>query len=737
MEELEEDHIDINELEANLYAKIHHDAPEMVIQFTTDEIQKQQKLINVQPSRVVTNKTVVNNTSTGPKSNQPIKGGRYWIGGNKSGGPQPHKSTNSNTTTKNRVNPFSIPNKKETISSNQSIISTPIITADYRPKPFTPYTSLLSHVTEVKNSEQIHSVQNPDLPGQNAAAETTVTKVKQLKVNRKKEKHRPNPFNRLNEAKMKKVQKLDMKRKHANNAKVSLKAKSEQQQIINLDSSAEDSDNDDVICIPVTPPPLVCIESSGDEDENISEPEDDSPSDDFIGQRDRSRISQSSDGALGELCDDELDLICATVDGAIKDASRQSNNISTTEEIGNVPDQNVDNVVFVTPTKNLPTNANKAYEVPENSFAAVDVYESESSDFPESIYEKGKRTQRKNVTGIDAVFGAAAAAAVDTSDSDDEIQINTQNRSKRMRKRKSSGSNKGSDYLTCTDDDEMISPLHNDSDGEAYVDILKNTSTPHIKRGEAINNAKMDMSKLKTATKRKKINKISEPQSDDEFLSMLSCIVHDSKDNDDEVTPTQNESIESIEARDIVEHVLNKAGKSNTSTPTNVIMDGKSKQNWVVTDEVRQENDDVSNSNNNQDVTNLKITDEGKCNEWVVIDQVGKTDLFENNIDEFLNENNKDKSQSVVIAQQQSTSKNDSTSSVNRSAELVSVEKSKPSKNEDKRDNISVRGCSLVVDPEIGWNDEMKCFYNKSWGGENHSLKLIQRTMPSKYHFSI
>lgn len=54
---------------------------------------------------------------------------------------------------------------------------------------------------------------------------------------------------------------------------------------------------------------------------------------------------------------------------------------------------------------------------------------------------------------------------------------------------------------------------------------------------------------------------------------------------------------------------------------------------------------------------------------------------------------------------------------------------------EPRTDNINedcVQGLSVSVDPEIGWNDEMKRFYRNSWGGENFNVTISQRPMTSK-----
>ncbi|KAG4077506.1 hypothetical protein HA402_002933 [Bradysia odoriphaga] len=50
--------------------------------------------------------------------------------------------------------------------------------------------------------------------------------------------------------------------------------------------------------------------------------------------------------------------------------------------------------------------------------------------------------------------------------------------------------------------------------------------------------------------------------------------------------------------------------------------------------------------------------------------------------------------------------------------------------NVDKDDNNGVRSERLVIHPEMGWNNEMKAFYNDSWGGETHNVMAIRKQMP-------
>lgn len=52
--------------------------------------------------------------------------------------------------------------------------------------------------------------------------------------------------------------------------------------------------------------------------------------------------------------------------------------------------------------------------------------------------------------------------------------------------------------------------------------------------------------------------------------------------------------------------------------------------------------------------------------------------------------------------------------------------------NADKGNESGIPNGRLVINPEMGWNDEMKAFYNDSWGGETHNANAIRRKMPRK-----
>lgn len=711
--------MDMAELEANLYAQIHHDAPDTVEQFSAVQKQQQREISNApMPSRVVTNNTVVNNKST---SNAALDGGqrrgRYWA--NSVGQPAAPFAKTSNLSKLWNADLVGDTKKTSTNAAPSSIQNQPA-NPDYRPKPFTPYTSYLSQIGSIPvtlSATVTPTTIQPPQPAASSGDPSIVTRtheelraalLKKNRLNRKKKQkqrkreeladRRPNPFNRIAENKLQSISKLKFKQEKALLA--ASKCPKKHIETIDLDSENELAD-DDVICIPVPPPPLVCIESSEDEDnEEDEEPpiatqdegnkDDGIVTEDFIGQRDRTRISQCED-ALGGLGDEELDFICATVEKAHIEflepanvsASNQDRNSMSPTYAPSVPNSD-DRLTIINSSKRH--NANLSYEVSENGFAAVDIYESESSDFPESVYERGK-PKDKQPTGETLI----------DSDSDvSDIEVNIANRLKRRSKRKSSGSNKGSDYRTCSEDDDD----NNDSDGDlgpAFLESIQSTSTPCVQRGDAVALSKSKLVRASLTTpKRKKRNKsLSEHPSDDEFVSMLSCIVHDDLNSTND-SSAEVLSQDVIGARTIVEQTLKKSNRVN-STESNV--KSKAPAKWVVTDAP------IGQDVEEPDASTGERNDEIEENEFMIVDSVGESDPLPRSL-------------------------------ANLTHELVADERTEVVGNDVNDDNGCVPSCSLVVDnPELCWNDEMRSFYNKSWGGERHNQNATIRALPSKFFF--
>lgn len=597
-----------------MYSKIHHD----------ESYETVNPLNTEQPttSRHVTNSSVVN-SSVGTNTSSV----RYWAG-NKRFYPQ------------KEIGYVYKPNKPVVLGKNVIQSVNPI---QNRSKPLAPYTSFLSQMNLKDTDDETQSTSPVPSTSKNSNTKTTSkTKksdgeskkdetekpqkqsdvnseiVKNIKIINSKMNKNINPFNKNAPVtlKTKKLEKLQAKK-----TKAAKNRKNKNIPVVVLDSSADD-DDDDVIEIPLPKPPLISIDSS-DSESVASKSEFLSPnvkkkfkqkstnsrcnspasimSDDFIMPNDRSRLNESRE-SLNGLEDEELQ-INQTVDSVVT-KKRLNTSQALIQKIADVLKINK----ATNPIVELEKQSAKNYEV-NNSIASADIYESESSDMPDSVYNRVK--DRKTAT----------------EDKEDIGDGKLQKKSKRMRKRKSSGSNKGSE-LSSSDEDEFT------------IKNIVTTSSPYIMRGEAVQNAITDGGKKpKILNKRRRFD--SKIESDEEFISILSSIVHpDSESDDEEDTSKEN----SINARDLVNH--------------------------------------------------LKVVDE-------------------------LNEEDVGVEEDIQINVEIPQKEDESIMSVDECPDVLEMQ--------------CERRSPLIDQFEIGWNDEMKKFYNSSWGGEDFDIDDVMGSMNGEY----
>lgn len=517
-------------------------------------------------------------------------------------------------------------------------------------------------------------------------------------------KKRLNPFNPL--SRKAKRKKTDAKQNNSIREKpIESKRKVVDDNVINIDVDQDDDDDDcdddDVIILPTQAPPLICVDSSDEEagqmnakEHSFTEPNavtDNrrkgqrcaSPSssiqstDDFIGQNDQRNFGFES---FATLSDDDL---CQVSEPIESNLPKKKSNVHSGKRATSSAD---DNAIF-TPPKQMQkekikqsASTKKSYEVAANSFAAVDVYESESSDMPDSIYAKGAQRKRKIA-----------------SDSDTSVESVSIVKSKRLRKRKSSGSAKESDKHS----DDSSSDLP-EIDDESEDDELPNENS-YLVRGEALGKVKNTNKKRKISTKT-----VQNKNAEDEFMNKLSSIMHGQNESDenDELESTQETSTESVAARDIVKSVLQRRRK-------------KSKKN--------QNTEDEANQTKNDELT-----------KWAITDEIGETDDL--NIARIFEDNTLN-STAIGEEEEREPVKNSSCPQEKSPKRNQNVQPNESNKmnapNEsnqfiDDHDNWVNNDDDHNFDAEMGWNDEMKLFYNESWGGETFSLKHIRGRMPSK-----
>lgn len=542
--------------------------------------------------------------------------------------------------------------------------------------------------------------------------ETIVTELGKNLENTK----RLNPFNPLSRKAKKKKSETNQNKYTSQNSE-DVKQEPINTSIIDVDKDNED--DDDVIILPVQEPPLINLDSSDEEttptnaeEHEFTEPtavSDNrrkatrcaSPSssiqsaDDFIGQNDQRNFGFET---FGTLSDEEICQVDETIENQIQNKTTENDS----RKRAAIPSDN-DNTIF-TPPKQMNKDKTKAitkksYEVGANSFTAVDVYESESSDMPDSIYAKGASNKRKKMSDSD-------------SSSVEDVTIT---KSKRLRKRKSSGSARESDHMHSDDSSSDLPEDEDDDDDNDADDNETSNGNSYLVRGEALG-------KLKNSTKKKstKANKGSnEKRSKDDFINKLSSIVHGQNESDHDEPET---STESVEARDIVETVLQRRTK-------------QSKKNQNIEAEPN-------------------LSDNEKPNAWEITDQVGETDelnlgrIFDESATELLSDdtksqnidgisecNAKNQENSSKAGEEQSQSNPEEPSKSLEEPKQMLVDKSATVSFEEKVDNDDNDDNDEMFKTEVAWNDEMRRFYCDSWGGETFSLRNILARMPSKFFY--
>lgn len=787
---------DIAELEDRLYAQVHYEiggneAPPPSCDENGKNARKPRDPKFDDKMRSVSAHCMVKNSSV---STSGKNGGRYWTGGPNSrpSSPRAHYSKRESGVYNTLAAPVGPRNGAKNASSGNSSAATtaapptnkqnsnPIVPSSNKPKVFTPYKPFLSDAgvyasssSNIDNEPMAGASENrePDHRERDSAA-TGLKETSKLIKNRekngmsssqtkrknpfatpaiesKKDEKRLNPFHRMRQENLKVKDKMEAKKKK-NREKMASPAKP-----VAID--AYDDDDDEVIFLPTEPPLLICIDSSDDDSpkskrkRTSAEPGTStqlptgrlpnnsrctSPTnsilsaDDFIVQADRRRVE--NEVFCGVRAYDLLD-----VDRTVERILERADIVSLVADPMQDASEANDAVIFATPHRKKKEKKSKeptkSYEMSENSFAAVDVYESESSDMPDTIYAKGLVGKRKK-----------ASSSSSSEVSDDVMDVP---KSKRLKKRKSSGSAKGSDFPS-TDE----SSSENNLDDGNVAD-----SIPYLIRGEAVGKVKKSSSrKAKKNLKRKRQQ--SDKLSDEEFISKLTSIVQGDSDasNADEIDESRETSNESIAARDIVKSVLQKRSKrakkvgTDVNDPTEGEVDNqpedtaetdagqeekkkkkkkKNESTMVTFDEQIDDGDNEQPSNDHESCA--ADEQEEQQGVWIVKDQVGEIDEDEIGTSQNLlnistssienesleNEDAADHSASVLEISSNESVQAPAVTPANETSDLFVF----------GEQNASAENL------EMAWNEEMKCFYNKSWGGETFKLGRIQARMPSKY----
>ncbi|XP_055840459.1 uncharacterized protein LOC129908158 [Episyrphus balteatus] len=518
MDEVDIDNVDdLNELEARLYAQVHHEAydGDNDISATYEE---------ASPIRQVTSTSIINKSYDRTR-------GRYWnekinFRNNTPPAKPKQPSTSSDVGQLNKE-------KQNVSGGSREIKEKPVETVD---KTFQPPVKNLSNLrvnpfASGNGPKQKGSSTNP------RNKNTTADKSKRIEL------REPNkgPFGRQ-QTKLAHAMKYDGKKQKAKAAKAKMR-KNDAAAAIELSGS----ETDDVIEVPVPSPKIVTIDTSSDEEtaatateqsgsfvkpEAVTVKENSSRctspcsvvSDEFIGHNDRSRLLEES----GMADDEDLLMLQVDVDSLMEAPERSTDKSSES---------------FATPTRERTEKIPPDYVVTQTNFRALDVYESES-DIQESVYSKGQKPPKPSVVvNLDH----------ETS-SDDVEEIDITQKTKRLKKRRSSSANKDTDTIIDSTDSEQ----ENEAEPRKNLEVQL-TKVPHIAFGEAI---------PRMVTEEELLNQAVYNSSDNEFVANLSTLAQGASstvapDDSDEEEP------EPITARSIAEKVLSKnRAVEKTTTPT-------------------------------------------------------------------------------------------------------------------------------------------------------------------------
>lgn len=487
--------MDLAELEARLYAQIHHSSTDVNITAATKNLASinESDVFKENIVRVVNpnNKSLVNNATLNQQSKT-----RYWLN------PLEKRSevhiTRSNPHTKHtNTIPDEVPNAE--------VSNTP------KPmKKFVPYTSLLSGIETVAEADSVITPEPP--PATGVVVASSSDKYPKTKI--------MNPFNRVN---LKKIE--NFMKSHTKKVKNESKPRKSKLETIILESSDPD-DDDDVVEIPTAPLPTVCLDSSDDSEilnkeftrpksklkrtqsKNTSSPRCQSPSvssihsDDFVGQTERSRINELFGGGQC-LPDDELMYDQTTVGSLIRNVAEKS-----------------DSTIFVRPREDSKGVDSDSTQTSSHTSSSQDVNLKRQISSSKCIETKSTSTEcsnssdlSKNINAIRKALGntktTPAKAKRRSSPITTEVQVQ---KKKKISKRRKSGSLRSSDYNSDNSSDE-------ESSHGKYVKLT--TSTPNIQQ-----KSEKNLSKYKVG-RRTKFD--SANYSDQDFISILSNIVNPSE----------------------------------------------------------------------------------------------------------------------------------------------------------------------------------------------------------------
>ncbi|XP_033160132.1 uncharacterized protein LOC117140990 [Drosophila mauritiana] len=560
-----------------------------------------------------------------------------------------------------------------------------------------------------------------------------------LQHNKQQQQPGPGPFGKANR-KLEQIQRLADKKQKSKQARLNKKQRKQQStpvEFVNLAETSESSDDDDVVLVPIPPAPIIDLDTSDGEqtctssqffhEENamdatdvkmglscITEPEGTSvvassttpsmhspscsviSSDDFIVQKDTTRLLTEREDANDE---DLLVLTETAIREAIGEEPKDKevvDNASADQEHDHAADTSSE-YEFVPPSRL--EEIKKNYRVDDQQFRALDVYESESDLTESGIYSKAKnKTTPTIIRNVDSSSSSSVEEVVEPS-----VQ-----KTKRLRKR------------SCSTNNHSQSDPNNDDglDDSDSDDGVHSTGVPGIARGMAVERCK------------RKIRRISTRHNSDDNSKKTATRIHKPKVSEDQHASSESASeYELPSARDIAERLLNQ-------------QQGQGKEHVQKGGDDDDAMDTISIGSNADSEAEAEFRD-------AITDRLAA--VFER-LEAKANKGEEDEEQvnaSGYISDEEDSRDKDVDTTV-RSDEDMDASNEIEETNPDKNDTDVVNEEQPIQEDHnlqeltdeslpksgdlIGWNEEMRSFYNDSWNGENFSVHKVQRMMSGNRH---
>ncbi|KAH8270455.1 hypothetical protein KR018_010240, partial [Drosophila ironensis] len=579
-------------------------------------------------------------------------------------------------------------------------------------------------------------------------------KQQQNKQQQSKQPPESGPFGKANR-KLEQMQKLATKRQKSKQAQLNKKQRKQQGEAVEFvdlaESNNEDSSDDDVVHVPLPPAPIIELDTSDGEpdsspaelflEENAMDAADvqmtsqteeqgmeqeatsdtippslHSPNssimsgDEFIVQKDKKRLLADNEKAN----DDDLLML---TQNAIRDANRPEV-LPAQGDLGAENQEDGTEHEFLAPS--LVSVIGQSYRVDDQQFRALDVYESESDLNESGIYSKVKpKTSSTVIRSVDTHSDGTSL---------EELEEPCVQRTKRLRKRTLSTNNN----IQSEGDNEIQS---NDSDSQ---DGTQSTGVPGIARGMAVERCKRKIRRIsvrrssqenqkKTARKASEGHEASsESASEDEVPSareIAEKLLKQEEEKNKKRARAQNSSNngDNLDAISIGSDVGSQAEaefcqamEDNMAVFERIDAQGRASQDL----------DDEEASgylSSNEDDSPEQTAD------TTMISEMAMEVDTSHELKEVEAEPNEEAEQAKPNEEPEQAEPNEEAEQAEPNEEEEQAEEEPilvEHTLQQLTDDSLPRGGSL-----LGWNEEMRRFYNDSWNGENFSVFKVQRGM--------